>query len=57
MCYKNKKITIMTERTVQDVFDEERKNETLIEELEEEIENIKQLKEELKECKKKSETS
>jgi hypothetical protein len=31
----------MTERTVQDVFDEERKNETLIEELEEEIENIK----------------
>ena len=45
----------MTEqqRTVQDVFDDERKNYNRIEELKEEIEYIKQLKEELKECKKK----
>ena len=44
----------MTERTVQDVFDDERKNRNRIEELEEEIEDVKHLKEELKECKKKS---
>jgi hypothetical protein len=44
----------MTERTVQDVFDEERKNRNRIEELEEEIECVKQMKEELKECKKKA---
>jgi len=41
------------ERTVQDVFDDERKNDNRIEELEEEIKYVKQLKEELKECKKK----
>ena len=41
------------ERTVQDVFDDERKNRDRIEELEDEIESVKQLKEELKECKKK----
>ena len=44
----------MTERTVQDVFDEERKNRNRIEELEEEIECVNQMKEELKECKKKA---
>ena len=42
-----------TTRTVQDVFDEERKTRDRIEELEEEIEMVKALKEELKECKKK----
>lgn len=42
-----------TTRTVQDVFDEERKTRDRIEELEEEIEMVKDLKEELKECKKK----
>ena len=46
-------MTDIKERTVQDVFDDERKNDNRIEELEEEIEYVKQLKEELKECKKK----
>ena len=41
------------ERTVQDIFDDERNNYTRIEELQEEINNIKQLENELKECKKK----
>ena len=45
----------MTERTVQDVFDDERKNKTRIEEIEEELEMITELKKELKECKKKEE--
>jgi len=40
-------------RTVQDVFDDERKNKSLIKELEEEIESIGDLKSQLKECKKK----
>ena len=43
----------MTERTVQDVFDNERKNRNRIEEIEEEIECIKELQKELKECKEK----
>lgn len=43
----------MTERTVQDVFDDERKNYIRIEEIEEELEMITELKKELKECKKK----
>lgn len=43
----------MTERTVQDVFDDERKNRNRIEEIEEELEMITALKKELKECKKK----
>ena len=43
----------MTERTVQDVFDDERKNDNRIEEIEEEIEMIKEYKKELKECKNK----
>jgi len=42
-----------TERTVQDVFDDERKNYNRIEEIEEELEMITELKKELKECKKK----
>ena len=42
-----------TERTVQDVFDDERKNYSRIEEIEEELEMITELKKELKECKKK----
>ena len=41
------------ERTVQDVFDEERKNDIRIEELKEEIEYVKELRKELKECQKK----
>ena len=41
------------ERTVQDVFDDERKNKNRIEEIEEELEMIKELTEELKECKEK----
>jgi len=41
------------ERTVQDVFDDERENDNRIKELQEEIEMIKEYKEELKECKKK----
>jgi len=39
------------ERTVQDIFDEERENYNRIEDLEEEIDDIKKLKEELKICK------
>ena len=46
-------MTDSKERTVQDVFDDERKNETRIEEIEEELEMITELKKELKECKKK----
>ena len=42
------------QRTVQDVFDDERKNYTRIDEIEEELEMIKDLKEELKERKKKT---
>jgi len=42
-----------TERTVQDVFDDERKNYNRIEEIEEELEMITELKKELNECKKK----
>ena len=41
------------ERTVQDVFDDERKNRNRIKEIEEELETITELKKELKECKKK----
>ena len=41
------------ERTVQDIFDDERKNHNRIEEIEEELEMITELKKELKECKKK----
>ena len=41
------------ERTVQDVFDDERKNRNRIKEIEEELEMITELKKELKECKKK----
>jgi hypothetical protein len=41
------------ERTVQDVFDDERKNRNRIEEIEEELEMMVELKKELKECKKK----
>ena len=41
------------ERSVQDVFDDERKNGNRIEEIEEELEMITELKKELKECKKK----
>ena len=41
------------ERTVQDVFDDERKNRNRIEDIEEELEMITELKKELKECKKK----
>ena len=40
------------ERTVQDVFDDERKNLDKIEELTEEIEYVKELRRQLKECKK-----
>ena len=47
------KSSIIRERTVQDVFDDERKNETRIEEIDEELEMITELKKELKECKKK----
>jgi len=42
------------QRTVQDVFDDERNNYNRIEEIEEELELIKDLKEELKERKKKT---
>ena len=42
------------ERTVQDVFDDERKNRNRIEDIEEELEMITELKKELKECKKKA---
>ncbi len=41
------------ERTVQDIFDDERKNRNRIKEIEEELETITELKKELKECKKK----
>jgi len=41
------------ERTVQDVFDDERNNKNRIEDLIDEIEYLKHKKEELKECKKK----
>jgi len=41
------------ERTVQDIFDDERKNHNRIEEIEEELEMITELKKELKECRKK----
>jgi hypothetical protein len=44
---------LQKERTVQDVFDDERKNRNRIEEIEEEIECIKELQKELKECKEK----
>ena len=40
-------------RTVQDVFDDERRNRNRIEEIEEELEAIEDLKTELKECKEK----
>jgi hypothetical protein len=43
----------MTERTIQDVFDDERKNRNRIGELREQLEMITELKKELKECKKK----
>ena len=43
----------LEERTVQDVFDDERKNDNRIKEIEEELDMIKELKKELKECKKK----
>jgi len=49
---KNQSVTIKV-RTVQDVFDDERKNRNRIEEIEEELEMITELKKELKECKKK----
>ena len=39
----------MAERTVQDVFDDERKTKTRIKEIEEELEMIEELKKELKE--------
>ena len=42
-----------TKRTVQDVFDDERRNRNRIEEIEEELEMINDLKTELKECKEK----
>ena len=41
------------ERTVQDVFDDIRKNDNSIEELEEELGMVKELKKELKKCKEK----
>ena len=41
------------ERTVQDVFDDERRTKTRINEIEEELEMIEELKKELKECKEK----
>jgi hypothetical protein len=41
------------ERTVQDVFDDERKNDNRIEEIEEELEMVTELKKELSQCKKK----
>ena len=43
----------MSTRTVQDAFDDERKNRNRIEEIEEELEMVTELKKELKECKKK----
>ena len=43
----------MAERTVQDVFDDERNNINRIDEIEEELEMINELKKELKECKEK----
>jgi len=46
-------MTETNQRTVQDVFDDERKNKTRIEEIEEELEMVTELKKELKECKKK----
>ena len=46
-------MTETNKRTVQDVFDDERKNYNRIEEIEEELEMITELKKELKECKKK----
>ena len=46
-------MTETNKRTVQDVFDDERKNYNCIEEIEEELEMITELKKELKECKKK----
>ena len=46
-------MTDQKERTVQDVFDDERKNRNRIKEIEEELEMITELKKELKECKKK----
>jgi len=49
---ENKK-NIEMERTVQDVFDDERNNDNRIEELEEELEIVKELTKYLKECKKK----
>ena len=49
---KNQSVTIKV-RTVQDVFDDERKNRNRIEEIEEELEMITELKKELKECNKK----
>ena len=45
--------TTEIQRTVQDVFDDERNNRNRIKEIEEELEMIKDLKEELKECKEK----
>jgi len=45
--------TTEIQRTVQDVFDDERKNRNRIEEIEEELEMITELKKELKERKKK----
>ena len=47
------KMNPQLERTVQDVFDDERKNRNRIEEIEEELEMIVELKKELKERKKK----
>ena len=44
----------MTTRTVQDVFDDERKNRNRIERIEEELEMVVELKKELKECIKKA---
>ena len=46
-------MTETKERTVQDVFDDERNNKNRIEEIKEELEMIEDLKEELKECKEK----
>ena len=45
-------MTDSKERTVQDVFEDERKNLDKIEELKEEIEYVKELRKQLKECKK-----
>ena len=51
--YYNQMTEQEKERTVQDVFDDERKNKNRIEEIEEELEMITELKKELKERKKK----